>query len=229
MFAHRNTPTLSFEANTPVPTPAELAEVTAYFVDAARISAGDSDATASVLAQAAGSLVLVSFFAWERPPTYMRSLRGQLRSARHAQRSWYRTFGQFLLAIALVACGDARELEPVDVDAGDELPAPSCEEPSEPVNVPPAELEPDLLAMDAPACTGHWVDNSDVSTRLDAHPDTGKCTFACVWQEPKCRESWYGDPRCFPAHAAHLGMLCAELGGRCERAQADGLPYCVAR
>lgn len=85
-----------------------------------------------------------------------------------------------------------------------------------------------LLALDASHCTGHWIDPTDSSTRLAAHPDTGLCTFACVWQEKKCAEPWYGDVRCFPAHAAQLGALCASLGGRCVRAQADGLPYCEA-
>jgi len=124
------------------------------------------------------------------------------------------------------------ELEPVDVDAGeleqpDELKQPAGELEPEPEACEPLEPDP-IFALPAHRCAGHWADNSDSSTRFTAHPDTGLCTFACVWEEPKCDEAWYGDPRCFPAHAAVLGQLCAELGGTCELNAERTNRYCVA-
>lgn len=85
-----------------------------------------------------------------------------------------------------------------------------------------------ILYLPAHRCAGHWADNSDSSTRYTAHPDTGLCTFACVWEDPRCDEAWFGDPRCFPAYAAVLGGLCAELGGRCELDASRSNRYCVA-
>lgn len=109
------------------------------------------------------------------------------------------------------------------LDVAGELVDPDCadDEPAQP-------REPDpIFALPAARCAGHWADNSDSSTRFVEHPDTGLCTFPCVWDEPKCHESWYGDPRCFPAHAAVLGQLCAELGGSCELDAARSNRYCV--
>lgn len=124
-------------------------------------------------------------------------------------------------AVLLNGCGGAGELEQLEPsdDAGDEL------EQLEPCE-PPA---PDpILSLPAHRCEGHWADNSDSSTRFTAHPDTGLCTFACVWEDPRCDEPWFGDPRCFPAHAAVLGGLCAELGGSCELNAERTNRYCVA-
>lgn len=102
---------------------------------------------------------------------------------------------------------------PLEVDAG---------------TIEPVDVEPLIFTLDAVHCTGHWADNSDSSTRFGPHPDTGLCSFSCVWLEPKCRESWYGDQRCYPAHAAVLGELCANLGGTCAL-DAHGLSrWCVA-
>lgn len=88
-------------------------------------------------------------------------------------------------------------------------------------------LYPWIFSQPFARCEGHWVDPSDISTRLTAHPDTGRCTFSCVWLEPKCHEPWYGDQRCYPAHAAVLGQLCAELGGSCDFDAARSSRYCV--
>lgn len=126
---------------------------------------------------------------------------------------------------------DAGELEQLGDDAGAELEQPSDDDAgAELEQLEPCDVdEPDpILSLPAHRCAGHWADNSDSSTRFTAHPDTGLCTFACVWEDPRCDESWFGDPRCFPAHAAVLGGLCAELGGRCELNAARTNRYCVA-
>lgn len=109
------------------------------------------------------------------------------------------------------------------LDVAGELVEPDCDddEPAQPSGPDP------IFFLPAHRCAGHWADNSDSSTRFVAHPDTGLCTFPCVWEEPKCDEPWYGDPRCFPAHAAVLGQLCAELGGTCELDAARSNRYCV--
>lgn len=133
-----------------------------------------------------------------------------------------------VLALALSACagGDLGELE-LEHDAG---------APDAAAELGELELEPDAaaaadvdwLALVHPHCVGAWADRDDSSTRFTEHPETGLCTFACRWLEPKCDEPWYGDPRCFPAHELRLEQVCGELGGTCELA-GDGERYCEAQ
>lgn len=132
-----------------------------------------------------------------------------------------------LALVLLVGCGDAPAVE--DLDAGDDAAPLELEHDAQ------AELEHDAgdagdvdwLALVHPHCAGAWADREDSSTRFVAHPDTGLCTFACRWLEPKCEEPWYGDPRCFPAHEQRLEQVCASIGGTCELAS-DGERYCEA-
>lgn len=139
-----------------------------------------------------------------------------------------------LTCLFLIACAPISH-NTIPADEAPEL------DPTEPAQPIVDESTPDQPEVDAPAsddpliftlphqrCLGHWADNSDSSTRFTAHPDTGLCTFACVWEDPRCEESWFGDPRCFPAHAAVLGELCSELGGTCALDAARSNRYCVA-
>jgi len=139
-----------------------------------------------------------------------------------------------LLTLLFCACSvPPVELPPIAEPAGPEEPSeePAPEpEPETPEPEPETLEEPEelnILQLPSERCAGHWADNSDSSTRFTSHPDTGLCTFACVWEEPRCKEAWYGDPRCFPAHAAVLGVLCAETGGTCELNEARTNRYCV--
>lgn len=133
----------------------------------------------------------------------------------------------------LLALG-ARELdEPACLDSACEVvPAAELDE-LEPVPAEldaPAELEPVLVfELDYRHCRGAWADRDDSSTRYTPHPETGLCTFACSWQDARCDESWFGDPRCFPAHGVRLAGLCAELGGACHKALTSDVAYCEAR
>ena len=129
---------------------------------------------------------------------------------------------------------------PADLEGLEELDAPADLEGLEELD---RQNETPILSVDAPAeldapaavftldyrhCRGAWADRDDSSTRYTPHPETGLCTFACTWQDARCGESWYGDPRCFPAHGARLESLCAELGGTCRKALTSDVTYCEA-
>lgn len=127
-------------------------------------------------------------------------------------------FGLYLLAIVLglTGCADATEESPPpdfsdagELDAGD-MPA------SDAADAP----EPD--AASAPMPRRPWTvfrEPSVTCPGMLAHPDTDRCTLRCG--EPLCDAGWIGGD-CHDGSA-----LCVQLGGRCETAQADGLPYCV--
>lgn len=141
------------------------------------------------------------------------------------QPSGVRTLPPIVLLLALLqACSgtqvpgyaDAGELDLADADDAGELDLSDADA---------GELG--VLLREHARCAGSWADRDDSSTRYIAHPDTGLCSFACTWLEPRCDEPWYGDPRCFPAHDAVLSDLCAELGGECLEAS-DGQAYCEA-
>lgn len=128
------------------------------------------------------------------------------------------------------SAGGARDLDdPACVDSACEvMPEPDAQLVENDAGVMPADAgDVAWLELEHPHCAGAWADREDSSTRFVAHPDTGLCTFACRWLEPKCDEPWYGDPRCFPAHEQRLEQVCAELGGTCELA-GDGERYCEA-
>lgn len=236
MYVQPNTPTLPFEPNTPVPTGPELIAVTAYFVDSARVCDGDGDVTASMLTQAAASLVLVQFFTG--PAARSREARGLRRNVRQ-QRRWLGLVGPFLLALSLffVGCGDPDGIpselpagDDDDDDAGGELSTPTCEEPSEPIDVAPADIEcgalhsnlfgQDLRQLRGPACPGLALGSRGGDTRIVVDARTQLCTFPCEVQEVT------GDPACHDAHAAHVSAFCASLGGTCV-AEGDAPPRCI--
>jgi hypothetical protein len=134
------------------------------------------------------------------------------------------------LALLLVACGaPAAELEQLR-DAGD-LEHPDAAQLEHDGGALEPNSAPDqvasVLELEHARCAGAWADRNDSSTRYTPHPDTGLCTFACRWLEPRCDEPWYADSRCFPAHALRLAIVCAELGGECLEAS-DGEAYCEA-
>lgn len=133
------------------------------------------------------------------------------RDARRARILWALSLAWCVLLIvaALTGCADAH---------GVRARAPTPEDPSPPE--PEPELEPTFLALDGLACTGHWLENEDVGTRLQAHPDTGLCTLPCQIVGPQRNT-------CTPEHRVHLAALCAELRGACTLAS-DGLSYCEA-
>ena len=137
-----------------------------------------------------------------------------------------------ILTLIVAACAPiSNETEqPAPEMEGEEADQPEIETPApiQPEIEPAPEEEPLIFTLPHQRCLGHWADNSDSSTRFTAHPDTGLCTFACVWEDPRCDESWFGDPRCFPAHAAVLGELCSELGGTCALDSSASNRYCVA-
>lgn len=136
-----------------------------------------------------------------------------------------------VLALVLQACagGDLGELE-LEHDAGAPDTAAELEhdagDAAHPSETQGDAAQPDWLTLVHPHCAGAWADRDDSSTRFVAHPDTGLCTFACRWLEPKCDEPWYGDPRCFPAHEQRLEQVCAELSGSCGELASDGERYC---
>ena len=136
-------------------------------------------------------------------------------------------------AVLFTGCGDARDAGDAGEldDAGPELDDAGDAELDDAgelgSNAECGPVADPILSLPAERCTGHWADSSDSSTRFTPHPDTGLCTFACVWEDPRCAEDWFGDPRCFPAHAAVLGQLCAELGGKCELNTERTNRYCV--
>jgi hypothetical protein len=135
------------------------------------------------------------------------------------------------LFLLLCACSIPSELPPDNqptepTPEAPEVPqSPTCEE--SPESPAPTDDELNILELPAERCAGHWADNSDSSTRFTSHPDTGLCTFACVWEDPRCKEAWFGDPRCFPAHAAVLGETCANIGGTCQLNEARTNRYCI--
>lgn len=230
MYVQPNTPTLPFETDCPLPTRAELVDVTAYFVQAARVCADDPDANAAVLAQAAASLVLVCFFT---APT-SREARTLRRGVR-AQRRWLSLVGPFLIALFFVGCAQAEKSPPLDFsDAGDvaEDAADLEQEDAAPMERDSAPRErdcgplstnlfgQDLRDLRGPACPGLALSSLGGDTRIEVDARTKLCTFPCEVQEVT------GDPACHDAHAAHVRTFCASLGGTCV-AEGDAPPRCI--
>lgn len=231
MYVQPNTQTLEFSPVEAFPdaTRAEL-ETTAH--DLVRMGselALEGKPYGGVLLQAGATLQIVAFYTFGPVSQVPAQIRRELRRARRMQRALRATFRivTACLVFLLSACGDVRELARPELS---EPPTVELEPTGELEQDAPATLEPgnasapvdaiDVLELDGAACTGHWLENDDVGTRLQAHPDSGVCTLPCQIVGPQRNT-------CSAEHRVHLAELCAELGGACTRAS-DGFDYCEA-